>query len=170
MSLVLVVYPGFDMVNPLSNPGSGYSCTGNAPSRLCSEALTRALAAYAGDLREASVGKYETGVNRIPASRMPAIATALGVSVVTLYASMTGDEHLDDLAAEQRRAEQEAGRLLLATNRLFWAQPATTLRALKADLVAEKDDGQHRTRMTTRSAQWPQASFGASASRSRKRR
>lgn len=45
-ALVPVVYPGFDMTNPLGNPGTAYNCTGGAPYTYCSEALTRALSAF----------------------------------------------------------------------------------------------------------------------------
>lgn len=45
-SLVPVVYPGFDMGNPLGNPGSGYNCSGNQPYGYCSAALTPLLAQF----------------------------------------------------------------------------------------------------------------------------
>lgn len=45
-ALVPVVYPGFDMVNPLGNPGTAYNCTGGAPYTYCGEALGRALSAF----------------------------------------------------------------------------------------------------------------------------
>ncbi|MBN8929480.1 MAG: ABC transporter substrate-binding protein [Rhodospirillales bacterium 69-11] len=45
-SLVPVVYPGFDMANPLSNPGVGYNCTGNQPYNYCSADLTPLIAQF----------------------------------------------------------------------------------------------------------------------------
>lgn len=45
-SVVPVVYPGFDMANPLGNPGTGYNCTGNQPYGYCSAALTPLLAQF----------------------------------------------------------------------------------------------------------------------------
>lgn len=45
-SLVPVVYPGFDMANPLGNPGAGYNCTGNPPYTYCSASLTPLLAQF----------------------------------------------------------------------------------------------------------------------------
>jgi peptide/nickel transport system substrate-binding protein len=45
-SLVPVVYPGFDMANPLGNPGVGYNCTGNHPYGYCSAKLTPLLAQF----------------------------------------------------------------------------------------------------------------------------
>ncbi len=45
-SLVPVVYPGFDMANPLGNPGAGYNCTGNQPYSYCSASLTPLLAQF----------------------------------------------------------------------------------------------------------------------------
>ena len=45
-SLVPVVYPGFDMANPLGNPGIGYNCTGGAPYGYCSTALTPLIAQF----------------------------------------------------------------------------------------------------------------------------
>lgn len=38
-SLVPVIYTGFDMSEPLSNPGISYNCTGSAPWLYCDEAL-----------------------------------------------------------------------------------------------------------------------------------
>ncbi len=49
-SVVPVVYPGFDMANPLGNPGAGYNCTGNAPYSYCSAALTPLLAQFEAEL------------------------------------------------------------------------------------------------------------------------
>lgn len=45
-ALVPVVYPGFDMVNPLGNPGTAYNCTNGAPYTYCSEALGHSLSAF----------------------------------------------------------------------------------------------------------------------------
>lgn len=45
-SLVPLVYPGFDMANPLGNPGTGYNCTGGPPYNYCSAALTSLLAQF----------------------------------------------------------------------------------------------------------------------------
>ena len=45
-SLTAVVYTGFDMANPLSNPGIGYNCTGAAPWLYCDEATTPLLKQY----------------------------------------------------------------------------------------------------------------------------
>ena len=38
--------PGFDMANPLGNPGAGYDCTGNPPYTYCSASLTLLLAQF----------------------------------------------------------------------------------------------------------------------------
>ncbi len=45
-SAVPVTYPGFDMANPLANPGIGYNCTGNQPFNYCSAALTPLIAQF----------------------------------------------------------------------------------------------------------------------------
>jgi len=39
-SLIPVIYTGFDLGNPLTNPGIGYNCTGNQPWGYCDEAMT----------------------------------------------------------------------------------------------------------------------------------
>ena len=45
-NVVPVVYPGFDMANPLGNPGVGYNCTGNQPYSYCSASLTPLVAQF----------------------------------------------------------------------------------------------------------------------------
>ncbi|MBR0667016.1 ABC transporter substrate-binding protein [Roseomonas hellenica] len=39
-SLIPVIYTGFDLANPLSNPGIGYNCTNNQPWGYCIPAMT----------------------------------------------------------------------------------------------------------------------------------
>lgn len=39
-SLIPVIYTGFDLGNPLTNPGVGYNCTGNQPWGYCDAAMT----------------------------------------------------------------------------------------------------------------------------------
>ena len=39
-SLLPVIYTGFDLANPLSNPGIGYNCTNNQPWGYCDPAMT----------------------------------------------------------------------------------------------------------------------------------
>lgn len=56
-NLVSVIYTGFDMANPLSNPGIGYNCTGNAPWNYCDATLTPLLAEYEA---EPDAGKRKT--------------------------------------------------------------------------------------------------------------
>jgi peptide/nickel transport system substrate-binding protein len=45
-SAIPVVYTGFDMANPLGNPGTGYNCSGNQPWGYCSEAMKPVLAQF----------------------------------------------------------------------------------------------------------------------------
>lgn len=61
-SLVSVVYTGFDMANPLSNPGIGYNCTGTAPFVYCDEATTPLLQQFEA---EADSGKRKEIAARI---------------------------------------------------------------------------------------------------------
>ncbi|WP_160121680.1 ABC transporter substrate-binding protein [Rhodovarius lipocyclicus] len=42
-SLVPVIYTGFDLGNPLTNPGIGYNCTGNQPWGYCDQAMTQVI-------------------------------------------------------------------------------------------------------------------------------
>ncbi|MFC3127336.1 ABC transporter substrate-binding protein [Pseudoroseomonas globiformis] len=66
-SLLPVVYTGFDLANPLSNPGIGYNCTGNQPWGYCDGAMTPVIERFeaehdparrreiAGELQQLSV-------------------------------------------------------------------------------------------------------------------
>jgi hypothetical protein len=48
-NLLPVVYTGFDMANPLSNPGIGYNCTGNQPWNYCVPEMTPVLERFAAE-------------------------------------------------------------------------------------------------------------------------
>ena len=48
-NLLPVVYTGFDMANPLSNPGIGYNCSGNQPWNYCVPEMTPVLERFAAE-------------------------------------------------------------------------------------------------------------------------
>jgi peptide/nickel transport system substrate-binding protein len=63
-SLVPLIYPGFDMANPLGNPGTGYNCTGNQPYAYCSKVLTPLLAQFEAETDPAKRQKIATAIQQ----------------------------------------------------------------------------------------------------------
>ena len=55
-SVVPVVYTGFDMSDPLANPGTGYNCTGNVPWSYCDAEMTPLLQAFEAEADPARRG------------------------------------------------------------------------------------------------------------------
>ena len=76
--------------------------------------LTQEKLAQAVDIRFQQIQKYESGSNRISASRLWSLAKALDVSITYFFEGMNGSEpKLDfDLRAEYGFAEAPAGGLL----------------------------------------------------------
>lgn len=61
-SVVPVVYTGFDMSDPLSNPGTGYNCTGNVPWSYCDEDMKPLLEAFEAEADPARRREIAAGI------------------------------------------------------------------------------------------------------------
>ena len=61
-SVVPVVYTGFDMSDPLANPGTGYNCTGNVPWSYCDAEMTPLLQAFEAEADPARRREIAAGI------------------------------------------------------------------------------------------------------------
>jgi peptide/nickel transport system substrate-binding protein len=74
-SVLPVIYPGFDLGEPLSNPGIGYNCTGNQPWSYCNADMTPLIAAFEAE--------YDVAARKVIAAKLQALATADATFPVT---------------------------------------------------------------------------------------
>jgi peptide/nickel transport system substrate-binding protein len=74
-SVLPVIYPGFDLAEPLSNPAIGYNCTGNQPWSYCNADMTPLIAQFEAE--------YDVQKRKQIAAKLQALATADGIFPVT---------------------------------------------------------------------------------------